>query len=542
MSVNYEKMTKDSLMNLCESKKIKYSKRMKKSEIIELIKTPLNKDDVKSEDITSEDIAKQSVILVLPTIQEYLKRIDGLILEKKKIESIEIAEKLKEYLLNYHFEGAEIFKEEIKNKIEKVLDTFDFTPPKKILYLYSDPSISIIDGKSEKPKLSITFKQFQSEIENPEFILRFSKSITNLMQYKISAYTEIKDRLEKELVVTEIKVKKLKASGTTDKTIEDMYPHFSTMKAFKLDIEDLISLVRRRINITQEDVKKNLIEAINNPEFGLSCIKGRLDIKNHICSQIYSFSKGYKTFVNSFNNIAIYGPSGSGKSYIAQIIAFVFSNIGILAKNNIKIVTKSDLVAHYVGQTASKTRAILIETLEGILFIDEAYQLSDYIGSKDFGKESLAEMINFIDKYIGLNIVIVAGYEDKMKYEFMNSNEGLPRRFPHVYILKPYTNTQLVDILIVNLVKKLPRDIKICKDIYNYIYSIVSKLNIESPEIFKNQAGDMLNLSSSLNKMIISSYKIQWSDKTSFSNKKKIVIEGFNDFLENKNMHILINN
>ncbi|HMP28328.1 MAG TPA: AAA family ATPase [Saprospiraceae bacterium] len=277
---------------------------------------------------------------------------------------------------------------------------------------------------------------------------------------------------------------------------------------------------------------------MNDPEHGLCCVTGRDTIKNNLAAQIYSFSRGYKTFVNSFNNIAIYGPSGSGKTYIAQIISFVFSKIGVLAKNNIKIATKADLTGQYVGHTAPRTRASLIETLEGILFIDEAYQLTDVsIGSKDYGGEAIAEMINFIDKYIGLSIVIVAGYEDKMRQTFMTFNEGLPRRFPYIYTLESYTNAELTDILINNLISKLPDDICIDEDTSNYIYSLISTLRTEMPLSLRNQAGDMLNLSAALNKTIISSYQLEW-DNDDLENNKEIILAGFEDFLDHKNVEI----
>jgi Cdc6-like AAA superfamily ATPase len=44
-------------------------------------------------------------------------------------------------------------------------------------------------------------------------------------------------------------------------------------------------------------------------------------------------------------------------------------------------------------------------------------------------------------------MIIIAGYEDKMKDSFLKANEGLDRRFPNQFVFPPYTPQQLVDIL-----------------------------------------------------------------------------------------------
>ena len=68
----------------------------------------------------------------------------------------------------------------------------------------------------------------------------------------------------------------------------------------------------------------------------------------------------------------IYGPPGTGKTEIAKIIGRIFCNLGILKKGVFKKVTRSDLVAGYLGQTAMKTKDVIQECIGGVLFIDEA--------------------------------------------------------------------------------------------------------------------------------------------------------------------------
>ena len=45
----------------------------------------------------------------------------------------------------------------------------------------------------------------------------------------------------------------------------------------------------------------------------------------------------------------------------------------ILKSNKFRKVTRSDLIAGYLGQTALKTRDVIKDCLGGVLFIDEAY-------------------------------------------------------------------------------------------------------------------------------------------------------------------------
>jgi ATPase family associated with various cellular activities (AAA) len=583
----YEKMTKAVLMEMCTKRKIPYKTKFKKAEIIDLLikndkkkpksskvqakanpkiakpksaEVPAKVANPKSAKVhakvakssktcppkTKKPVktnTKQSVIMVIPLIQNLISDVEKSLLDADKRSAVDTAEQLKIIMEEYNFHGMKKLKDEITRAISLVVETFSSerqVPKRATNYDITDVDVrfkTCLKTKSRK-KLTITLEELETEIENPDFITNFTRSIKDLMRNKVIKYTKIRERIGRENEITAAKVKKLKASGTTDRVIEDMYPCFSMMKAFKLDLEDLIELIKRRSTITETIVKSNLLEALNDSEHGLCCITGRDNIKNDIAAQIYSFSKGYKTFVNSFNNIAIYGPSGSGKTYIAQIISFVFSKIGVLAKNNIKIVTKADLTGQYVGHTAPRTRASLIETLEGILFIDEAYQLTDVsIGSKDYGGEAIAEMINFMDKYIGLSIVIVAGYEDKMRQTFMTFNEGLPRRFPYIYTLESYTDKELTDILINNLIQKLPDCVDIDEETSNYIYSLISTLRTEMPLALRNQAGDMLNLSSALNKTIISSYQLEWENED-IENNKQIILAGLEDFLDHKNIEI----
>lgn len=401
------------------------------------------------------------------------------------------------------------------------------------------PKIDII-----KPRITITLEEFREEIKKPEFIKAFTNSARELMKAKAVVYQKRLAETQREYDSLKLKVFRLRASGTRDKVIEELYPGYDTMGAYIIDIENIIELVKRRVdNITEQEIAEGLEDAIEDPDDGIGALMGRVEIKDQLASQLYSFSKGYKTFFGNFNNMVITGSAGTGKTRLAKTIAFAFSKVGILARGIVKIVTRTELVGQYIGHTAPRTRGALLETLEGILFIDEAYQLTpcpeDRVGgSKDFGSEAITEMVNFLDKYIGLNIVIVAGYEGLMNRCFMTANEGLPRRFPYRYALAPYTIPELTDILVNNLKRKVRDGVIIDGDTANFLYSVVNRLFIDIPDVFKNQAGDMLNLSSNVNNSINSSYRVDWINGD-LENNKQILLSGFGDFLESKGYSIL---
>jgi SpoVK/Ycf46/Vps4 family AAA+-type ATPase len=299
-----------------------------------------------------------------------------------------------------------------------------------------------------------------------------------------------------------------------------------------VELEELLALVLSRLKeVDEKTVQCNLREVIDDPVQGFACIVGRDDVKNRIAGQLYAFSRSYKIFTNTFNNICLLGSPGVGKTGLAKVIGYVFSKTGILATENIKITSRSSLVGQYVGQTAPRTKSAFLETLEGILFIDEAYQLTPPDPGRDFGPEAVTELVNLIDKFIGMNVVIVAGYEKEMMTQFFPCNEGLARRFPYRLILTPYSVGELTDILIRFVEQKIPHEID--RRLANYLYSIIVSLNDDG--VFENQAGDMLNLGSSLVKSINGCYRVRWEERD-LEHNKPIILEGLEDFLYPKGL------
>ncbi len=138
------------------------------------------------------------------------------------------------------------------------------------------------------------------------------------------------------------------------------------------------------------------------------------------------------------------GNPGTGKTTVARLVGDLYRSLDLLTTGHVIEATRADLVASYLGQTAQKTRRVCEKALGGVLFIDEAYTLSQGHQS-DYGAEAIAELLTFMENHRGEFAVIVAGYPEEMT-GFLNSNPGLRNRFDEVVHFPDYSNAQLLTI------------------------------------------------------------------------------------------------
>lgn len=188
-----------------------------------------------------------------------------------------------------------------------------------------------------------------------------------------------------------------------------------------------------------------------NDLIGLASVKEEIrTFKNFIRIQRERAKKNLPTPPTSYH-LVFSGNPGTGKTTVARIVAKIFNELGVLSKGHLVEVSRADLVAGYVGQTAMKTNEKIDSALDGVLFIDEAYTLSK--GSEnDFGQEAIDTLLKRMEDDRKRLVVIVAGYTNEIK-NFINSNPGLSSRFNRYIEFPDYTETELVEIFKSNLSK-----------------------------------------------------------------------------------------
>jgi len=384
----------------------------------------------------------------------------------------------------------------------------------------------------------ITPEILEKLLDKEDFLISMTTSLGKLYQSKMAKYISIDAHIQKSIKEDEAVIAKLK--DVTPEMLKEQFGMLSTNKTMVSRLSHIGDELRKRYNgLTTTKVKEDILKALNDPDFGIKSLSGkaRKFMRDSLCRTIYILSKGHQTFLGTFNNMIFMGSAGTGKTRLAQTVGFVYGTVGILVIGDTLVHSPKDLIGSYIGTTAPKTAGVLLKGLENVVLIDEAYQImtcNNGVIEKSgasYGNESVVEIVNFLDKYVGLSIIIVAGYEKEIKGCFLGANEGLARRFLIQWILPNYSAYELFNICIAEIIKKLDKnifDVLIAK----YMYTLINKLYTANSATFVNQAGDAINLSTIFIETYYGSLKYSWD--RSLNDKHKIVISAIKKYLAQK--------
>ena len=336
----------------------------------------------------------------------------GNILEKNKYQSIltsnEINE-INEMVTNDTVKEVRYELDKLLNHIEKTFECNDLKSSQFTGQTYNDIIMSAIEINDPNQ-----YKDFSNKIYLP------------IKKWDISNKNNTNLKPESKIINIEAEIN----------NIDDI---LKLLETYKYD-----ATVKYNINMKS-------LHNIKEPLTELNDMIGMKDLKNNIVDQILYFVQDLhinKNLSGEFMHTVIYGTPGTGKTEIAKLMGKIYSKLGILSKGTFKKVTRSDLIAGYLGQTALKTRDVIKEAIGGVLFIDEAYSLGNAEKKDSFSKECIDTLCEALSDNKDNLMVIIAGYENELKECFFNYNQGLESRFIWRFKTDNYSGEDLYNIFL----------------------------------------------------------------------------------------------
>lgn len=208
-----------------------------------------------------------------------------------------------------------------------------------------------------------------------------------------------------------------------------------------------IQEICKPIEEAEEDTRtlQELLDELNSL-VGLEKVKNK--VQDLIVYQKVQKMRREKNLYSAKNtlHLAFTGNPGTGKTTVARIVGRIYKRIGLLSKGHFVEVSRTDLIAGYQGQTALKVKKVIEQAKGGVLFIDEAYSITENDHSDSYGRECLTELTKALEDYREDLVVIVAGYTEPMN-KFFESNPGLKSRFNTFIEFDDYSSNELDEIL-----------------------------------------------------------------------------------------------
>lgn len=199
----------------------------------------------------------------------------------------------------------------------------------------------------------------------------------------------------------------------------------------------------RSLDLTPEKIEA-LLEPLNRL-IGLSSVKKEIhSLINTVRVNDQRRRAGLKTPAAALHMV-FSGNPGTGKTSVARIMGEIFKGMGLLTKGHVVEVSRQDLVGEYIGWTEAATKKAICKAEGGILFVDEAYTLSDRGSDWDFGPLAIDTIAKAMEDQRDNFIVIGAGYKKEMK-QFLSSSPGLASRFAYQIEFADYNAGEMEEI------------------------------------------------------------------------------------------------
>ncbi|MBR1484205.1 MAG: AAA family ATPase [Prevotella sp.] len=210
--------------------------------------------------------------------------------------------------------------------------------------------------------------------------------------------------------------------------------------------EDMYKLTIADLPMAQSSAARPIDEVLGELDdfIGMRSVKNairRLAVQSMFMKQRAAVGAGSVQQMSM--NFVLTGNPGTGKTSIARKMGEVLQSMEVLPTARVVEASRATLVGKYMGETPKIVNSMCDKAMGGILFIDEAYTLSDQ--NDQYGKEAIDTLMKRMEDDRGKFVVIAAGYKDKMD-EFLQMNAGLASRFTHHLHIEDYDEMELLSI------------------------------------------------------------------------------------------------
>lgn len=302
--------------------------------------------------------------------------------------------------------------------------------------------------------------RIQFTLDFPDYSRSELNAITELMLKKRN-YSVSFDAMQRILDITDIKRKEKNFANAREiRNILDQVIMCQNLRTIGtdnkeigiVDINKYIRDAKLNLPLSSDHSKKNILSG----EEELDQLIGLSGVKRMI-KKIRAYAKRNKNTEDFNLHMCFYGNPGTGKTEVARILSRILYDAGVLDEAKLVETDGQGLIGKFVGETAPKTKEKINEAMNGVLFIDEAYSLTNFDDANgstaNYGDEAVAVLLKEMEDHRGQFCVILAGYKSEMK-TLLSSNPGFESRIQFVIDFPDYSRAELGEIARLFLKKK----------------------------------------------------------------------------------------
>lgn len=301
--------------------------------------------------------------------------------------------------------------------------------------------------------------RIQFTLDFPNYSRKELQTIAELMAKK-RGYTLGEAAMSKILDITDVKRKEPNFANAREiRNILDQVIMCQNIRCIGTDDKELgiidvnKYILDSKIKLPTSDGEA--VKRILTGEEELDRLIGLSEVKRMI-KKIKAYAKRNKDDADFNLHMCFCGNPGTGKTEVARILSRILYDAGVLDEAKLVETDGHGLLGRTVGETAPKTKSIIENSMNGVLFIDEAYALSSSnngTSTANYGDEAIAVLLKEMEDHRGQFCVILAGYKDEMS-NLLSTNPGFESRIQFTLEFLDYSREELGKIALAFLAKK----------------------------------------------------------------------------------------